>query len=434
VKDYLRGIGLPAIIAIAVTVQGTPAGADSLSELLPRILESHNLVKAAEADLERAEVDVDVTRGSWFPTVSVLGTVGHEKQKKPEGTNDTDFVSREFDLTIKQLLWDFGSVNSQIRSKKLSVEAAENSLELQRQNLMLDAISAYLNVRRAHQVLMFARESENNIIKQTELEDALVRRGAGLSTDVLQAKTQLSGAQARRVLAEGQLAAARNQYRAIFETDVPDLNALKKPKLPLELIPKSVVDAVQISVRENPAIKVVATNAAIAREALNTARAQGLFPTFNAIGESKTKKDVGGTSGLQRELFAKVQMSFDFNLGLSAINTLTVTELSAIAENKRLGEARDQTERQVRDSWDTLMTNKQNYDFRRNQAYIAAEFLELARKERQLGNRSLLDVLAGETNLNNANSDTASAETDLAIGIFTLLRDLGRLRLELIAE
>ncbi|MEK9680085.1 MAG: TolC family protein, partial [Rhodospirillaceae bacterium] len=163
-KDYLREIGLPAIIAIAVTVQGTPAGADSLSELLPRILESHNLVKAAEADLERAEVDVDVTRGSWFPTVSVLGTVGHEKQKKPEGTNDTDFVSREFDLTIKQLLWDFGSVNSQIRSKKLSVEAAENSLELQRQNLMLDAISAYLNVRRAHQVLMFARESENNII------------------------------------------------------------------------------------------------------------------------------------------------------------------------------------------------------------------------------------------------------------------------------
>ncbi len=433
-KDYLRGIGLPAIIAIAVTVQGTPAGADSLSELLPRILESHNLVKAAEADLERAEVDVDVTRGSWFPTVSVLGTVGHEKQKKPEGTNDTDFVSREFDLTIKQLLWDFGSVNSQIRSKKLSVEAAENSLELQRQNLMLDAISAYLNVRRAHQVLMFARESENNIIKQTELEDALVRRGAGLSTDVLQAKTQLAGAQARRVLAEGQLAAARNQYRAIFETDVPDLNALKKPKLPLELIPKSVVDAVQISLRKNPAIKVVATNAAIAREALNTARAQGLFPTFNAIGESKTKKDVGGTSGLQRELFAKVQMSFDFNLGLSAINTLTVTELSAIAENKRLGEARDQTERQVRDSWDTLMTNKQNYDFRRNQADIAAEFLELARKERQLGNRSLLDVLAGETNLNNANSDTASAETDFAIGVFTLLRDLGRLQLELVAE
>ncbi len=433
-KDYLREIGLPAIIAIAVTVQGTPAGADSLSELLPRILESHNLVKAAEADLERAEVDVDVTRGSWFPTVSVLGTVGHEKQKKPEGTNDTDFVSREFDLTIKQLLWDFGSVNSQIRSKKLSVEAAENSLELQRQNLMLDAISAYLNVRRAHQVLMFARESENNIIKQTELEDALVRRGAGLSTDVLQAKTQLAGAQARRVLAEGQLAAARNQYRAIFETDVPDLNALKKPKLPLELIPKSVVDAVQISLRKNPAIKVVATNAAIAREALNTARAQGLFPTFNAIGESKTKKDVGGTSGLQRELFAKVQMSFDFNLGLSAINTLTVTELSAIAENKRLGEARDQTERQVRDSWDTLMTNKQNYDFRRNQAYIAAEFLELARKERQLGNRSLLDVLAGETNLNNANSDTASAETDFAIGVFTLLRDLGRLQLELVAE
>ncbi len=127
-------------------------------------------------------------------------------------------------------------------------------------------------------------------------------------------------------------------------------------------------------------------------------------------------------------------MSFDFNLGMSAVNTLNITELSAIAENKRLGEARDQTERQVRDSWDALMTNKQNFAFRRNQADIAAEFLELARKERQLGNRSLLDVLAGETNLSNANSDTASAETDVAIGIFTLLRDMGRLQLESITD
>ena len=40
---------------------------------------------------------------------------------------------------------------------------------------------------------------------------------------------------------------------------------------------------------------------------------------------------------------------------------------------------------------------------------IAAEFLELARKERQLGNRTLLDVLTGEAALINANSAAASA-------------------------
>lgn len=433
-RRFFRGIIFPSFILVLSLVPYSGARSESLSEILPKLLESHNLVKAAEADVEAAGESVEEARGGWFPSLNVTGTIGHEKQKKPEGTDDTDYVSREVDLTVTQLLWDFGSVNSQIESKKIGVDIAENGLESQRQNLMIQAITAYLNVRRANEVLMFARESENNIKKQTELEDALVKRGAGLSTDVLQAKTQLAGAQARRVLANGRLATSRNQYRAVFQTDVADLDALKKPKLPMDLVPATVDEAVRLALRENPALKVVAGNAGLAREAVNTARSSGFFPKLNAIGESKTKRDVGGTAGDQRELFGKVQMTFDFNLGLTAMNTLNVSQLNATAEGKRLGEARDQTERQVRDSWDNLMTNQQNFIFLRNQADIAAEFLELARKERQLGNRSLLDVLSGETALNNANSDAASAETDVAIGVYTLLRDIGRLTLKSVRD
>ena len=434
VMRHIRGMYLPAIIVSAFGVYGTPVQAEGLSELLPKLIESHNLVKAAEADLDAAEEGVKEARGGLYPTLSVTGTYGHEKQKKPTGTDDTDFASREIDFTFTQLIWDFGSVNSQIRSRKISVDVAKQALESQRQNLMLTAISAYLNVRRAHNALRFARESENNIKKQTELEDALVKRGAGLSTDVLQAKTQLAGAQARRVVAEGLLATARNQYRAVFHTDVPDLNALKRPILPLDLIPATKDEAVRITLQENPNLRVAAGNADIAREAIQAAKAQGFYPTFNAIGESKTKKDVGGTSGLQRELFGKVQMSYNFNLGLTAVNTLNISEVSAIAQNRRLGEARDVAERQVRDAWDNLETNRMNFAFRRNQAAISAEFLELARKERKLGNRSLLDVLAGETSLTNANSDAASAETDVAIGVFTLLREMGRLKLDSVKD
>ena len=81
----------------------------------------------------------------------------------------------------------------------------------------------------------------------------------------------------------------------------------------------------------------------------------------------------------------------------------------------------------MRNAWDGLMTAKDNAQFLGNQADIAAEFLELARKERQLGNRSLLDVLTGETALINANSDAVSAQTDVALGTYTLLSAMGRL-------
>ena len=69
----------------------------------------------------------------------------------------------------------------------------------------------------------------------------------------------------------------------------------------------------------------------------------------------------------------------------------------------------------------------------RNLADIAAEFLELARKERQLGKRSLIDVLAGETNLINSQSDAASAESDVIIASISLLSVMGQLGAEVVS-
>ena len=70
----------------------------------------------------------------------------------------------------------------------------------------------------------------------------------------------------------------------------------------------------------------------------------------------------------------------------------------------------------------------------RNETAIAAEFLDLVRKERQLGNRQLQDVLQGETALINANSSATAAETDIAIGVYELLAAMGRLSLEAIRD
>jgi adhesin transport system outer membrane protein len=87
---------------------------------------------------------------------------------------------------------------------------------------------------------------------------------------------------------------------------------------------------------------------------------------------------------------------------------------------------------QVRAAWQQLQTSRENAQFLRNQANIASEFLELARKERRLGRRSLIDVLAGETALINASSDAASAESNISVAAFTLLGVMGTLNLDAI--
>ena len=413
-------------------MQVTSAQAESLTQLIPDLLQTNNLIKASEATVDSANEQIRVSKSGWFPTLDVTSTYGHEKQKKPKGTDDTDFVSRAVDLSVTQLLWDFGNVDSQIRSSRIGLTRAEADLELRRQEVTLRGVSAFLNLRRAHETLMFALESENNIKKQTDLEDALVRGGAGLSTDVLQSKRQLASAQARRVQAEGQLALARNEYRAVFLNDVTDLHALRKPLLPIELLPTSLEDALDIAFRENPALLVAMADTGLARENVNTTRSSSFFPKVDAVGESKYKNDVGGSSGEQTEYFAKLQMTFNFNLGMTAVNSLKAAESSATSSSMTEAFQRESVEQRVRNAWDNLQVNRTNFEFLRNEAAIAAEFLELARKERQLGNRQLQDVLQGETALINANSNAAAAETDIAIGIYEMLASMGRLRLKVI--
>lgn len=405
----------------------TAPRAEPLSALLPELLKAHNLTAAAEADLAAARERVRVALGGWYPQLNVSGYYGHENQNKPTGTTDTDMVTRQMDVSVTQLLWDFDLTNSQVRSAEISRDQAEAALEAARQNVLLRGIVAYHNVLRTAQLVEFAKRSETNIKKQTELENARVERGAGLSTDVLQAKTQLAGAQARRVQAEGAHRVALNAFKAVFYKDAGDVAAMAKPVLPMSLLPGSLDQAVANAMQMNPQLRSTRLATDVARETIASTRASGFFPRLEAVGELKYKVDEGGTVGSQNEQLAKLQFTWPFNLGMTAVNSLRASESGYTAINKRYADARDTVEQQTRDAWQNVNTARENADLLQNQANIAAEFLELARKERQLGRRSLLDVLAAETTLVNSSSDAASAEIDVSIALFTLLNAMGML-------
>lgn len=423
-KLGVRRVGIGAGLC-AVFLWSGPAFSDPLDVLLPDLLDQHHLTAAAEADLAAARERVRTAMGGWFPQLNVTTFYGNEKQNKPSGTTDTNMVTRQLDVTVTQLLWDFDLTASTVRSARLVRDQANTALEAARQNVLLRGIVAYLNVMRAADVLEFARQSEANIQRQTELENARVERGAGFSTDVLQAKTQLAGAQARRVQAEGALRVARNAYRAMFYADAGNISGMSKPVLPVSMEPATVEEAVDTAFQRNPQLRVTQLAAEIARETIATTRSTEFFPRIDAVGGAKFNVDEGGTVGSQNEQLAKIQLSWPFNLGLTARNSVRAADSDFTAAQRRYADARDLIEEQTRNAWENLRTARENAGLLTNQANIASEFLELARKERQLGRRSLLDVLAAETTLVNARSDAASAETDVSIAFFSLLNAMG---------
>jgi adhesin transport system outer membrane protein len=420
------------LFAVAFTADSWAEENSPFVESYIALLERHKLVKAAESDITGARERIRSAIGGWYPRLNLTSFYGKEKKNNHEAENSL-LISREFDISVTQLLWDFGVTNSLIRTSQLQLEQKQSQLIAARQNVLLRALSAHVNVRRSYEVLQFAKQSEENIKAQAELEDALVERGAGLSTDVLQAKVTLAGAQARRVQSEGAFVVSLNSYKTVFYEFPQSATVLELIALPDFLLPEGVDEAVQLAFEGNPNLRASMIDARIAAETIQTTQATEFYPTFEFIGEMKFKKEVGGAVGSSKETLGKVQFTYPFNLGFTAVNSLRAAEADSTAASRRVSDLKDQIEEQARNAWSNLQTAKESAALLRNQANISAEFLELARKERQLGKRSLIDVLAGETSLINSQSDAVSAENDVIIASITLLSVMGQLGVEVIS-
>jgi outer membrane protein TolC len=122
-----------------------------------------------------------------------------------------------------------------------------------------------------------------------------------------------------------------------------------------------------------------------------------------------------------------VQLNWNYETGQRASHTIDAAGHAAISEQEKAYYTLTQAREEAANAWSDLQTARQRLEFLSDQVEIAKRFLELARKERELGRRTLLDVLQGEVNLINAQSDATAAETDVVLAGFRVLRACGRL-------
>ncbi|CAK0775721.1 hypothetical protein WCLP8_5280002 [uncultured Gammaproteobacteria bacterium] len=300
------------------------------------------------------------------------------------------------------------------------------------QDLLLEGLTAYINLNRAMSMFDYAERSVVNVQKQTGLEQSRVDMGGGFTSDVLQAKSQLAGAQARLARAKGALVNAGNRFRALFGGESSADDYKQRIVVPQDLLPASLDDAVALARSRNRQLEALRLGTQSARAEIDRVRGAELFPKINAVAENKLMRNPAGVLGDRNEQTFKLEMTYQFNAGLASVHSLTAAREALAVSRSRLDDTRDLVEEQVRNAWQNLVSARENASHLDNQTNIVGEFLRMARDERVLGLRSLIDVLSGETTLINAQSDAASAVADVAIAAFTLLKVTGTLDLDIL--
>lgn len=405
--------------------------ATELISLIPKLLNTHELIMAQEQKRDQAIFLLRASQGGYYPSVDLEFNAGPEWIDKIED-EDTSLTRNYGKATVNQLITDFGDTLGRIDQSEIVLEIEKENLNSIRQDVLLNGITSYLGLIRADKTLGFARQSEENIRTQTGMEETMVEYGAGLSSDVLQAKSQLSSAKARVASNVGELAFADNRFRAVFGFGGKDqVKSFNIPRTPEDKLPPTVEEAVAMAWDSNP--RLVVARLEIDRlsqeERINKSR---YYPKFSAFAEGIRREDYLGFEGVREEAVIGAELTYNLFNGGSDKARVEAAIRGINEARDRYAEARKLVEEEVGNAWQQLETAKERYIYLRDQAAIVGEFLEFARRERKLGKRSLLDVLAGEADHLNAQSNAVAAGIDIHVATYRLFHAMGKLDIDLL--
>ncbi|MCC6913941.1 MAG: TolC family protein [Rhodospirillaceae bacterium] len=393
------------------------------------------MIKSAEAQRAAGAQGLRATLSPFLPTLDVAGGNGYERintpafRASPDGPFDTD--AENYALTLRENIFDGGRKFANRRAARLQLNVLDLSLTNTRQNVLYEGAMAYINVLRQAELVTLTSQNGDNIRRQLNLEDERVRRGSGISVDVLQAKSRLQFSMERFVATRGALDEARARYLQVF-SHPPEQKGMALPPPPDRLLPKTVEDAVAIALAENAQVESANKRIDIGEEQRDAINAE-YYPSLDIVLQSKYERDFNGAPGIRRDKSAKVQATWTLFSGLSTQSRAAQAAADTDARRADYQQARRKIEEQTRLAWHALQTANERVGLLENAVNIASEVFGSRTKLREAGKETVINVLDAENEVFSARINYASALYDARLAAYQLLLAIGRLEAEAVS-
>jgi outer membrane protein len=397
-RKTIRHTGTRLLAALALAAGlAMPASSETLTDALIAAYENSNLLEQNRAVLRAADEGVAVALSALRPTLGLSSDVTGSNQRFDE-------IQASLALSAQITLFTSGRNALGIEVAKESVLATREALVNVEQQVLLSAVSAYVNVRLTMDIVAL-RESNVRLIAE-ELRAAQDRFEVGETT-----RTDVAQAEAR-------LAAARSQLMAVGR--YPG-NLAPLPRSPATA--RSLDEARAIASRTHPLIRQAQRLVTVGELNMQRARA-AMRPSVSAsasLGVTDQGDDVQ-SFGLQLDqtLYAGGQLSALFR---QALANRDESRASLLQTTLSIGQ-------QVGEAWANVTVAEASIEATERAVRANQTAFEGVRDEAALGARTSLDVLDAEQDLLSARTDRISAEATLYVGVYSLLSSMGLLTVD----
>jgi outer membrane protein len=382
--------------------KAAPAGQSvphTLIEAMAATYSYQPALQAERAKLRATDENVPTALAGWRPTVVLAGNAGYGSgllreylttvtpAQNIKQLNPRQLASAQ--ATLTQNLYTGGKVSANVNRSKNQVMAERATLIAQEQTSFNNAVSAYVGVIQAKQLLDLQINNEQVLAKQLEATNDRFRVGEITRTDVAQAEAALEGARATRETAVGNLQIARATFQQIIGVFPPD--DLVEPQ-PLNLPVKNEQEAASMASFNNPTVITALFNDAAAKDAIDVAFS-ALLPQLSLQGQTFQDTNVSARNFSQNGYQITAQLSVPLYQGGSEYAAVRQARQAQQQTQRLIDDAKRTAVQNAVQAWDTLVAAKASADSTRAQIRANEIALEGTEREAIVGSRTTLDVL-----------------------------------------
>lgn len=404
------------------TVGSFEARAESLRSALGAAYKFNPQLEAERANLRATDELVPQAKSGYRPNVSGSADVGAVRTRtRPGGTSSRRPAGYQLDVT--QNLFDGFRTTNSVNAAEANVRAGRATLHGTEQDVLLAAVTAYMNVVR-DQAIVRLRESDVKVLSKN-LKATQERFSAGevTRTDVAQSRARRARSISDLDAARANLKSSRANYERVIGNPPSRLGAAAVPE---RFLPKTIAEAQRRATNESPSVVSALYLEQAARfdvervwgELLPSLRVEG---TVNKRYEPATGVDSTQTSQVVGRLQVPIYSGGAVRSRVRQAKHLHVRSIQAVAQ------ARTQAREVAISAWAAL--NASRAQLRSDNSQVSANRIALTgvREEEKVGQRTLLDVLDAEQELLDSQVSLVSTRRDLVVNAYTLISATGRL-------
>jgi outer membrane protein len=430
--SFLRKGILAAVLFSATALSTVPSFAETISGAMAKAYQYNSTLNSGRAGVRVTDENVAIAKSGYRPTILGVGNINYTS------TLNQRVTAANFGVQINQTLFDGFQTKNNVAGARSQVYAADENLRNTEMNTLFNAVSAYMDVIRDRQIAILTERNLEFLDEQVRASQSRLDVGEGTRTDVAQAESA-------RSTAISQLAAARSQAEiseATYFQVVGEKAGKLSPAAPIsKMLPKSLEQAYGLAANQHPAILSTQHLVDAAGFAVKSAEGAKLPQLTGSASASRNFQEISGNiipsandgnlPGVSRNTYNQASIGATLTIPIYQAGR----DDAIVRQNKEsLGQARiqvdvirDQVHQAVAAAWASYASAKQGVVSNRTAVSAAQLALNGVVEERNVGQRTTLDVLIQQSNVISAQISLATSEAQLVVASYGILQATGQL-------